>query len=114
MVIFFYTFLIVFIWTQIYGVINKIRLDTNFKNKDIKSVTKLDFIYYLTKFLYWVWILVGLFSSLWILFLVLLILEASKFPLYHLNKIAYIVWDNLLPAFSVMLISAILLSKLIF
>ena len=78
MITFFYTFLIVFIWNEIYYITNKHRLSLNFKNKDLESTTILDVVYYFTKVLYWIWLIIGIFSSLSTYFIILFTLVSIK------------------------------------
>lgn len=111
---FFYIFLSLFIWNEIYYIRNKERLDKNFRNKDIESINKKDLFFYFTKVLYWIWIAIGLFSDMKVYFIILLSLIIIKFPLYHLrNKVYYMIYDNALPILSIIMISIIILSKAI-
>lgn len=113
MITFFYAFLSVFIFNEIYYLFNRERLDTNFKNKDIESTTKADVLYYFTKVLYWVWIITGLFSGLSYLFVILFSLRFMKFPLFHINRKIYIIYDTILPLMSVLVLMIILFVKFI-
>lgn len=111
MITFFYTFLLVFVLNEVYYLFNRERLDVNFKNKDIESTTKLDLVYYLTRVMYWVWIIAGLFSGLSYLFVILLVVGFIKFPLFHINRKAYIIYDTFLPMVSMLILSIILFVK---
>lgn len=104
----FYLFGFIFIWSEIYIVYNKSRLNTNFRNKDIKSITKTDSFYYFTRFLFFIWIIVGLWSSQSDLFLLLTTLNFIKFPTFHFNKKIYAIWDNLLPGLNILQILIII------
>jgi hypothetical protein len=113
MITFFYYFLLVFIWTKIFLVLNKQRLDLNFRSKDIMSIKKIDLVYYFTEFLFFVWMIIGLWSSQSVLFMTLLSLHLLKFPFYHLSKRLYAVWDNILPSISIIFIMIIFIYSLI-
>jgi len=113
MITFFYTFLLAFIWNEFYYIFNRKRLNTNFENKDIDSMRKMDLVYYSTRVLYWIWMIVGIFSGLPTLFLVLFILGFIKFPLYHISGKIYKVYENVLPFFSIVLLIGILVFKFI-
>jgi hypothetical protein len=113
MITFFYSFLLVFIWTKIFLVFNKQRLDLNFRNKDIMSIKKIDLVYYLTEFLFSIWMIIGLWSSQRDLFIFLLTLNLIKFPFYHISKKLYAVWDNILPSISIIFILMIFIYSLI-
>ena len=113
MITFFYYFILVFIWTKIFLVFNKQRLDLNFRNKDIMAIKKIDLVYYFTEFLFFVWMIIGLWSSQKVLFITLLSLYLLKFPFYHLSKRLYAVWDNILPSISIIFIMIIFIYSLI-
>ena len=111
MITFFYYFLLVFIWTKIFLVFNKQRLDLNFRNKDILAIKKIDLVYYFTEFLFLVWMIIGLWSSQKGLFIFLLSSQLLKFPFYHLSKRLYAIWDNILPSISIIFILIIFIYK---
>jgi hypothetical protein len=112
MITFFYTFLIVFIWNEIYYILNKHRLSLNFKNKDVESTTILDVIYYFTKVLYWTWLIAGMFSSLSPYFIILFSLVFIKLITFKSKKkYLYIIFDNIFPILSVSILGIILLIK---
>ena len=112
MISFFYIFLIAFIWNEVYYMSNKHRLNINFKNKDIESTTKLDLAYYLTKVLYWMWLIVGMFSHLSPYFIILFSLVAIKLITFKSKKKSlYVIFDNIFPLLSILLLGIILLIK---
>lgn len=105
----FYLISVIFIWTEIFYVLNKKKLDDKFKNKDIKETSILDLLYYFSRFSYYVWIIFGLFSTQQELFILLLGLRLLSLPFYHLSKMVYAVWDNILPSISIILILVIII-----
>jgi hypothetical protein len=112
MITFFYTFLIVFIWNEIYYIKNKHRLSLNFKNKDIESTTVLDLAYYFTKVLYWIWLITGMFSSLSPYFIILFTLGVIKFITFKSKrKSLYVILNNIFPILSVFFLGIILLIR---
>lgn len=108
MITFFHIFLSLFIWNEIYYLYNRERLDINFKNKDIQSTTGVDVFFYLTRFLLWVSIIIGLFISP-ISFSILLSIKLLKVPLFHLNRKVFIIYDTVLPILSSFMILTIIL-----
>ena len=112
MIILFYLISILFALNEIYYVFNKSKLDTNFKNLDVKSSTKLDIAHYLLRIMFWVWMIVGIWSSQSNLFIFLTILHLVRFPFYHLSRRLYIIWTNILPSISFMFILIILIYKI--
>ena len=115
MITFFYTFAIFFMFNEIYYVYNKIELDTTFNDKDknISSLSKMQLAYYVMRVLYWIWLIIGLFSPMSNLFTFLLILRSLKFPFFHISKKFYVIWDNLLPAISFIFMLMILIFGII-
>jgi hypothetical protein len=112
MIILFYLISILFALNEIYYVFNKSKLDTNFKNLDVKSSTKLDIAHYLLRIMFWVWMIVGIWSSQSNLFIFLTILHLVRFPFYHLSRRLYIIWTNILPSISFIFILIILIYKI--
>jgi hypothetical protein len=112
MIIIFYLISILFALNEIYYVFNKSKLDTNFKNLDVKSSTKLDIAHYLLRIMFWVWMIVGIWSSQSNLFTFLTILHLVRFPFYHLSRRLYIIWTNILPSISFIFILIILIFKI--
>ena len=112
MIILFYLISILFALNEIYYVFNKSKLDTNFKNLDVKSSTKLDIAHYLLRIMFWVWMIVGIWSSQSNLFIFLTILHLFRFPFYHLSRRLYIIWTNILPSMSFIFILIIFIYKI--
>jgi hypothetical protein len=99
--IIFYLLSIIFIWNEAYYIFNKERLSNLFENRDIIGLTKVDVVFYFVKALYWIWTIVGLFSGV-TYFWMLLTVGFLKFPLYHINKKVYVVYNNILPILSIL------------
>jgi hypothetical protein len=112
MITLFYLISILFALNEIYYVFNKLRLDVNIKTLDIKSFTKLDIAHYLLKIMFWIWMIVGIWSSQSELFIFLTTLHLIIFPFYHLSRRLYIIWTNILPSISFIFILIILVYKI--
>lgn len=97
----FYLPIIIFIWSEIYYVYNKSKLDTRFKNKDISESSIYDLLYYISRVFYYIWILGGLFTDQSNIFILLISLILLKLPFYFINKRLYFVWNNILPSLSI-------------
>jgi len=113
MIIFFYTFLLSFIWNELYYILNRKRLNTNFENKDIDSMRKMDLIYYSIRVLYWIWMIIGMFSGMSTFFIILFSLGFLKFPLYHTSSKIYKIYDYILPFSSIIILVLILIIRFI-
>lgn len=112
MITLFYLVSILFALNEIYYVFNKSKLDTNFKNLNVKSSTKLDIVHYLLRIMFWIWMIVGIWSSQSELFIFLTTLHLIRFPFYHLSRRLYIIWTNILPSISFIFILIILIYKI--
>ena len=108
----FYILSIVFIFMNVYYMLKNKQLDKGFKDRDILGVSKLDLVYYLSKVLYWVWIPIGFFTNQPELFYVLFILGFLKFPIYHLSKNIFRIYNSLYPALSLIVLITIFISWL--
>jgi hypothetical protein len=112
MITFFYLLSIVFILNEIYYIQHKHRLSLNFKNKDIESTTVFDIFYYFTRLLYWIWLIVGIFTSLSPYFIILFTLVTIKLLTFKSKKKSlYVIFDNIFPILSVFFLGVILLIK---
>ena len=112
MITLFYLISILFALNEIYYVFNKSKLDTNFKNLNVKSSTILDIAHYLLRIMFWIWMIVGIWSSQSSLFIFLTTLHLIRFPFYHLSRRVYIIWTNILPSISFIFILIILVYKI--
>ena len=101
--IIFYLFSLFFIANEIFYVFNKTRLDTYFVDKEISSIPKWDIYYYIFRILFWIWLFIGIFTTQYTLFITLICAILLKLPFFHINKKLYIIWDNLIPTISIII-----------
>jgi hypothetical protein len=106
--IFLYLIGLLFFWTEVYYVFNKIKLDEKFNNKDILSTSITDLIYYFTRILYYIWLISGVFTDQQSIFVFLICLRLLSFPFYYVNKKLFVIWDNILPSISIIFIIIII------
>ena len=92
-----------FICNEIYYITNRDRLNQNFENKDIESIRKIDLVYYIIRVLYWGWLMYGIFIPN-IYYISLFTVGFIKFPLYHIDKKLYLIYDLVLPIISISLL----------
>lgn len=107
----FYAMLFAFIFSEIYHFFNKKRLDLIFKNKETKTIRKIDIVFYMSKLLSIFWPIVGLFSSFSHLFLLIIVINLMKFVFYHLNDNIYKLYISALPWMNVVVYITILSFK---
>jgi len=89
-----------FMWNQLYYIYNKQRLDTSFKNRDIESIKILDLIHFFLRTIFYFWMIWGALQlNNWVIGL--LLLHLLSVPLFHLKRMAYIVWNNILPIITI-------------
>ena len=93
----FYILSILFIFMNVYYIFKHNELDKRFEERDLMKLSKLDLVYYFTRFSYWIWIIVGLFSGQSFIFWILIGLASLKFPLYHINKNIFRVYNDVYP-----------------
>lgn len=102
----FYLFSILFIANNIYFISNKRKLQLRFSEKI--SFSKVEMLYYLFVVLFWVWVLTGLFSSMYLWFYGLMIVSVIRFPIYHISKSLYKSYEYIIPYLNVILLFSIL------
>ena len=63
MITLYYLISILFAFNEVYYVFNKTRLDISIKSQDVKSFSKFDILHYVFRLMFWIWIVIGLWSS---------------------------------------------------
>jgi hypothetical protein len=96
-----YTLSLLFIWSNIYYLLNYERLDKRFSERDRNS--KIDLVYYITKVLFWIWLVVGLLTSLKYTFIMMIGISLIRIPMYHISKKLSSIWFRLTPPFYIIL-----------
>lgn len=109
----FYAVVALFALNDIYYIFNRKRLDLLFKNKEPENMRRLDIAHYLLKVLSVVWPIIGLFSSIWPMFVAIMLTAGLRFALYHASKEAYQIYSKAFPAISISIYVAILAIKFI-
>lgn len=96
-----YTLSLLFVWNNIYYLLNYERLDKRFTERDRNS--KVDLVYYITKVLFWMWLIVGLFTSMKYIFMIMMGIGLIRIPIYHISKKSASIWFRLTPPFYIIL-----------
>lgn len=111
---FFYSISVIFIITEIYQLINRDKLFSRIEFDDINEYnTKKSIIFYISKLIYLIWLPIGLFSSFWIYFLLIIILGLCKYSVLYTKKNVLInLYDLFNTILSVFLLSIIFLQAL--
>lgn len=82
--ILFYLLSILFIWNEIYSFSNYDKLGTKINVENFDTFNKLDFLYYSSKIIYWIWILIGCMIGS-TPFYIILISSILKVPAYFIG-----------------------------
>lgn len=109
MQIFFYFMLVAFAANDVYLLLNRRRLSSNFRRRDAGSVGRLDLLHYLLRLAAAFWPFLGLFTPFWVAFAILVGAWFVKFLMYHLSERAYAVYSLALPLVSAAVWSAVFL-----
>lgn len=90
-----------FVWMNLYSLANLTKLEKRFYEFDIESISFKQYLYYISKLIYWIWILFGLFTAPTVYFLILLSLPILKFLMFYLNKKLFKIFNVLIPFISI-------------
>jgi len=107
MMVYFLYFL--FIWLNVYYLTRLNILNERFKNKEESNISIFDYVYYLIRSIYWVFLILSFFISDIFLLKMLFILGLIKFIIYHLNFRLYKIYSSLLPIISIVILTFLLL-----
>ncbi len=108
MIVFNIILILLFYWMNLYSLANLTKLEKRFYELDLESVGFKHYSYYVLRVSYFIWIVIGLFTSLKYYFLILLSLNIFKFLIYFVNKSLF-KFFNVLNPFLVMIILSLLL-----
>lgn len=103
--------IVLFLWMHVYYLLNINKLDKRIKDRD--EDIKQNLLYFFTRAIYWIWLPIGILTTNYNIFLILIIFVLLKFPLYHINKMIYKVYNLILPIISIVLITYILFKYII-
>lgn len=103
--IIFYLLIFIFIWLEIYHVYNKERFN-------LHQIKKTDIFYFIAFFLFYIWLIVGVFIGNTTLFLITISFSLSRIPLYFINRKWSIIWSNLLPSVNIIMVLIIFFNYL--
>lgn len=106
----FYLLSLLFIFKNIFYIINKEKLDKRFYQKDIQMSPFL-FYYYLISVIYIFWLVLGLLTGYKTIFYILLIVELLKFPIYHISVRLYDRYLKISPIIHILFLFILLYAK---
>lgn len=106
-------FTVIFIINEIYYLFNREKLLKKFSDKDIDTYTKFDMIYYAINPVYWVWLIIGLFTSYSPFILAVISLPLIKFLIITFkSEIANKYYDITSAIIKIVILAAILYTYL--
>lgn len=97
---------ILFIFNNIYYLLNYRRLDKPFKERDKNRI--FDLLFYINKVVFLGWLVLGLFTTEWINISILISIILLRFPIYYLNKKTSSILFRLTPPISIIILLMIL------
>lgn len=109
---FFFILSILFICSDLYYLRNRPMLNLKFKERELESFSILDLCYYFSRVFYWIWVIIGLFSSFYTYFIVIISVSLSRFVIYHLSKRFYVIYDILVTLISIITLILLVIDKL--
>lgn len=108
MLILFYITSVLFIWSNLYYIINYKRFDMPFSERVVNK--KIDILYFTSKGLFWIWILAGIFTPVKNIIYLILLFTLIKFIIFHFNNKLYSFLFKMTPPLIIILM-IIILSK---
>ena len=91
--------ILLFIWMNLYSLANLTKLEKRFY--EFETISYKQYFYYISKVIYWIWILFGLFTTFKIYFFILVCFPVLKFLLFYLNKGLFKIFNVLIPFLSI-------------
>jgi hypothetical protein len=107
MITLFYSLSSIFIFGNIYYLLNYKRLDKRFIERDKNS--KIDLLYYIIKVLFLIWSIVGIFTPMKYIFLLIISIGLIRIPMFYINKGISSLWHRLTPIFYIILLFTVLI-----
>lgn len=81
-----YSLIILFIWMNLYYLANITLLDKRFYEINTEAISIKQYIYYLSRVIYWFWVCFGIFGEYKIYFIFLILITFFKYLLFYINK----------------------------
>lgn len=97
MSVFFYVMLVVFVINDLYYLLNRKRLSSNFDRRDLQAVSRLDLLHYFLKSVSVVWPFLGIFTPFTVYFTGVIVSWILKFVSYHVNERIYAIYAIFVP-----------------
>jgi len=97
---------------NLYSLANLTKLEKRFYDFDIESIKFKQYLYYISKVIYWIWILFYLFTTLKIYFFILAFLPIMKFLFFYLNKRLFKFFNVSIPFISILILIMFFISNI--
>lgn len=104
--------ILLFVWMNLYSLANLTKLEKRFYEFDIESIAFKQYLYYISKVVYWIWILFALFTTLKVYFFILVFLPVLKFLMFYLNKRLFKIFNVLIPFISILILIMVFISDI--
>jgi hypothetical protein len=99
-----------FIWMNLFYLSNITKIDIRFHQIDLSKSNKTLILFYITKILYWMWIIFGIYLKLYTPVLILISLTIVKFLSYRFSTKLYKISNLITPIISIVLMTLIVLT----
>ena len=107
----FYLLSIIFIYNNIYYLLNYKKIDTRFKDRSKNSI--LDLFYYITKIVFWIWMIIGLSTPMKSIYILMIIIGLIRIPIFHINNKLSSICYKLTPPIYIVILLYILINQFI-
>jgi len=97
---------LLFIFSNFYFIYHYKRLDEPIRVRDYSK--KLDLVYYISKPVFFIWVLVGIMFSISNIYLYLGLISFLRIPIYYTNKSIYSRYHRLIPVLNLALLILLL------
>ncbi len=101
---------IIFIWMNLFFLSNISKLKNKPYFQDWKEIPKVQIFYYLSKVLYWFWLIIGLFLPISFFIYLIIAINGLKIISYFLNRKIYTIFNIVVPISTTLIISSMLIS----
>jgi hypothetical protein len=99
-----------FIWMNLFYLSNITKIDIRFHQIDLSKSNKTLVLFYITKILYWMWIIFGIYFKLYTPVSILISLTIVKFLSYRFSTKLYKIFNLISPIISIVVMILIVLN----
>lgn len=106
----FYMFSLVFALSEIFYLVNRRSIDLAYSKRSVSDTGSVYIVYFFVEILSYIWPVIGLLSSGYAIFCLILVFWVSKFVIYHISEPIYRILLTIQPFINIALYLAVLLN----